>query len=113
MRNVLGPASNTASNTAGRAPSRFTLNTDGVRHPAENAMTVGTLLVGLLAFVTGFIVNAHVIASWAGAVGFLGGLYTQYVSATTAQRSLIIVGVVGSFVGAALGIAHGGFLPTP
>ncbi|GAA4569560.1 hypothetical protein GCM10023193_53780 [Planotetraspora kaengkrachanensis] len=109
MRNVLGPA----GHAAGRAPGRFTLNTDGARHPAENVLTVATLLIGILAFVTGFIVRAHMIASWAGALGFLGGLYTQYISATTAQRSLIIVGVVASFVGVALGIYHGGFVPGP
>ncbi|MCT9934708.1 hypothetical protein N5079_31320 [Planotetraspora sp. A-T 1434] len=91
----------------------FTLNTDGRRHPAENALVVCTLVFGLVAFVTGFVVRAHVIASWVGAIGFCGGLYAQYVSSTTAQRSLIIVGVVASFVGVALGIAHGGFVPRP
>jgi hypothetical protein len=39
------------------------------------------------------------------------GLYSQYVSVTTPQRSLNIMGLVASFVGVALGIAHGGFLP--
>jgi hypothetical protein len=76
-------------------------------------MTIATLLLGIVAFVTGFIVSAHVIASWVGAIGFCGGLYAQYISSTRAQRSLIIVGVVGSFVGVALGIAHGGFMPKP
>lgn len=94
-----------------RPPGRLTLNSDGRRHPLENVMTVATLSCGLVAFVTGFIVNAHIVASWLGAIGFCGGLYAQYVSATTAQRALIIVGVVGSFVGVALGIAHGGFFP--
>ncbi|MFC0554018.1 hypothetical protein ACFFHJ_24285 [Planotetraspora thailandica] len=130
MHDVPGPAEYTAgdaaANTTGSAANipntghiirdgrgRITLNTDGRRHPAENVMVLATLLVGLLAFVTGFIVRAHVIAAWAGAIGFCAGLYTQFVSSTTAQRSIIIVGVVASFVGVALGIAHGGFLPKP
>ncbi|MBP2704646.1 hypothetical protein JOL79_12560 [Microbispora sp. RL4-1S] len=96
-----------------RLPVHLTLNTDGRPHPVENIMTVATLLVGLVAFCLGFVVRAHVVASWLGAIGFFGGMYAQFMSSTTAQRSLIIVGVVTSFVGAALGIAHGGFLPKP
>jgi hypothetical protein len=53
----------------------------------------------------------HAIASWMGVVGFVGGLYSQYISATTPERTLNIVGIVGSFVGVAFGIHHGGFLP--
>ena len=44
-------------------------------------------------------------------LGFPTGLYAQYISVTTTERSLNIVGLVGSFVGAALGIYHGGFFP--
>ncbi|GLX01049.1 hypothetical protein [Microtetraspora sp. NBRC 16547] len=95
-----------------RPAFRLTLNTDGRPHTLENALAVGTLVFGLLAIVSGFFVGLHVVASWVGAIGFLGGLYAQYVSVTTPQRSIIICGIVGSFVGAALGIAHGGFLPT-
>ncbi|WP_242454289.1 hypothetical protein [Bailinhaonella thermotolerans] len=60
---------------------------------------------------TGLIMATHAVASWVGLVGFLVGLYAQYRSETTAERSLIIPGIIGSFVGAALGIAHGGFFP--
>ncbi|WP_067137611.1 hypothetical protein [Microtetraspora malaysiensis] len=104
MPNVLGRVR--------RPTHRLTLNTDGKPHTLENALAVSTLVVGLLALVTGFVVSLHPVASWVGTIGFCGGLYAQYVSVTTPQRSLIIIGIVGSFVGAALGIAHGGFLPT-
>ena len=90
---------------------RFTLNTDGQPHTVQNVLAVATFVIGIVAFVTGFIVSAHVIASWFGAIGFWGGLYAQFISATTPQRSLIIVGVVASFVGVVLGIYHGGFFP--
>ncbi|WP_240197742.1 hypothetical protein [Nonomuraea lactucae] len=72
---------------------------------------MATFLLGLVAFVSTFFPSGHMIASWAGALGFGTGLYSQYISATTAQRSLNIIGLVASFVGVALGIARGGFLP--
>lgn len=90
---------------------RLTLNSDGHAHPVENALAVAALVCGLVAFVSTFWVAAHAVSSWAGLLGFGVGLYSQYISATTPQRALNIVGIVGSFVGAALGIAHGGFLP--
>lgn len=94
-----------------REKFKLTLNTDGSRHPVENALAVATLFLGVVAFVSTFWVAAHYVSAWFGALGFGVGLYSQYVSVTTPQRSLNIIGLVGSFVGAALGIAHGGFLP--
>ncbi|MFC4012877.1 hypothetical protein ACFOY2_37005 [Nonomuraea purpurea] len=90
---------------------KLTLNTDGRSHPMENALAVAALGCGLVAFVSTFWISAHPISAWFGTLGFGVGLYSQYVSVTTPQRSLNIIGIVGSFVGAALGIAHGGFLP--
>jgi hypothetical protein len=90
---------------------RFRLNSDGRRHPLENVLSVCTILCGLIAFVAGFVPSAHPVASWLGVLGFFGGLYSQYVSATTPERALNIVGIVASFVGVAFGIRHGGFLP--
>ncbi|MFC4588052.1 hypothetical protein [Sphaerisporangium corydalis] len=92
-------------------PFRLTLNSDGGKHTRENALTLVALACGLVAFVCGFVVSAHMIASWAGLVGFVVGMYSQYVSATTAERSVNIVAIVGSFVGVAMGIYHGGFIP--
>ncbi|HLU73519.1 MAG TPA: hypothetical protein VKZ82_15110 [Nonomuraea sp.] len=90
---------------------RPTLNTDGRPHPMENALAVATLVCGLVAFAALFFPGGHVVASWAGTLGFAIGLYSQYVSVTTPQRSLNIVGMVASFLGIALGIAGGGYLP--
>ncbi|MER6512784.1 MULTISPECIES: hypothetical protein [unclassified Nonomuraea] len=92
---------------------RLTLNTDGRSHPVENGLAIATLVCGLVAFVAAFFPAAHVISSWIGTLGFGTGLYSQYISVTTPQRSVNIVGLVASFVGAVLGIAHGGFLPHP
>ena len=92
---------------------KLTLNTDGRSHPVENGLAIATLVIGLIAFVCTFWPSAHIFSSWLGTLGFGTGLYSQYISATTPQRSLNIIGMVASFVGAALGIAHGGFLPHP
>ncbi|MFI6509770.1 hypothetical protein ACIBCT_19375 [Streptosporangium sp. NPDC050855] len=103
MPHVFGPA------RQGRF--RFTLNSDGRPHTVENALSVVTVVCGLAAFAAGFLPAMHVLASWAGALGFGVGLYSQYVSATRPERALNIVGIVASFVGVAFGVHHGGFLP--
>ncbi|WP_336209286.1 hypothetical protein [Nonomuraea sp. LPB2021202275-12-8] len=90
---------------------RLTLNTDGRPHPVENILAISTLVCGIVSFVGTFFPGGHVISSWFGVLGFGMGLYSQYVSVTTPQRSLNIIGLVASFVGVALGIARGGFLP--
>ena len=92
---------------------KLSLNTDGRSHPIENALAITALGCGVVAFIATFWTSAHIISSWVGTLGFGVGLYSQYISMTTPQRSLNIIGLVGSFVGAALGIAHGGFLPHP
>jgi hypothetical protein len=89
----------------------ITLNTDGERHPKENSLAVATLIFGVVAFALGFIVKAHVPAAVIGVIGFPLGLYSQMISATTGERWLNIIGVIGSFVGLALALAHGGFTP--
>jgi hypothetical protein len=88
---------------------RLTLNSDGQRHPWENALTAFTFVAGIVAFAIGFIVRAHVAGTVLGIVGFLVGLYAQMVSNTREQRILIMTGIVAAFVGMGLSIAHGGF----
>jgi uncharacterized membrane protein HdeD (DUF308 family) len=90
---------------------RVTLNSDGRRHPLENALTIFTLLAGLVAFATGWIVTQHLLATVLGVAALVVGLYSQLVSATREQRMLIVTGLVAGFVGVALGLAHGGFTP--
>ncbi len=94
------------------------LNTDGRRHPVQNAMTIFTLIAGLIAFVLGMIVRnvpsaghvTHVVATATGLAAMLVGLYTQMVSATRNQRVLIVTGIIAGFVGLALGLSKGGFI---
>jgi small-conductance mechanosensitive channel len=88
---------------------RITLNSDGQRHPLENGLAIFTLLSGLVAFSTGWVVSQHAIATIVGLVSLAVGLYAQMISATRAERMIIVTGLVAAFVGTALGIAHGGF----
>jgi len=75
----------------------------------ENALTLFTFVGGLVVFATGFVVSLHLIGTVLGLVVFLVGLYAQMVSNTREQRVLIMTGIIGSFVGLGLSIAHGGF----
>ena len=100
----------------GRLP-HITLNSDGQPHPVLNALSIFTLVVGLVSFVLGLVVrNAPLTGlGWAivtaatGLAALLVGLYTQMISATREQRVLIVTGIIAGFVGLALGLAHGGF----
>jgi hypothetical protein len=95
--------------TRARPVPRITLNSDGQRHPLENGLAVFTLIVGVVSFATGWVVHLHLLASVTGVVALLVGLYAQLVSATRPERMIIVTGLVAAFVGAALGIGHGGF----
>ena len=94
------------------------LNSDGKSHPVENILAIFTLVVGLVSFVLGMIIrNAHtgaaviVIATVTGLVSCLVGLYVQMISSTREQRILIVTGMIAGFVGLALGLSKGGFVP--
>ena len=76
-----------------------------------------TLLLGLLSFVLGMVVrNApsapaalHVVATVIGGLSMVLGLFLQMISATRNERIIIVTGMIAGFVGAALGLAAGGF----
>ena len=97
---------------------RLSLNSDGRPHPLVNALTIFTLVIGLVSFVLGLVIRNVSGASglgWAiataatGLAALLVGLYAQMISATREQRVLIVTGIIAGFVGLALGLAHGGF----
>jgi hypothetical protein len=97
--------------TRASAHSRVTLNSDGRRHPVENALAIFTLIAGLVAFALGFMVARHVIASWIGLAALVVGFYVQLISATREQRIVTVTGLVAAFVGLMLAFAHGGPFP--
>jgi hypothetical protein len=88
---------------------RFTLNSDGKRHPRVNAAAAYSVVAGLISFVMGLVSANHIVGAALGVSAFLVGLGAQMESSTTEQRSVIVFGVVAAFVGMGLAIAHGGF----
>ena len=94
------------------------LNSDGQPHPVQNILAIVTLVVGLVSFVLGLVIrNVHtsaaviVIATATGLVSCLIGLYLQMISSTREQRILIVTGIIAGFVGLAIGVSKGGFVP--
>ncbi|WP_326689261.1 MULTISPECIES: hypothetical protein [unclassified Streptomyces] len=94
----------------GRRPLSF-LNTDGKPHPVENSFAAVTMLLGLVAAVSAFWTGMHPLSCWAGLAGILTGLWGQFISATTGERFVTIIGLGAAAVGFYLGMAHGGLLP--
>ncbi|MFD5507796.1 hypothetical protein [Streptomyces sp. NPDC059761] len=82
--------------------------TDGKPHPLQDTLMVATVVLGAVAFVTGFFDNLHLLSSWTGLVGILTGAYGQFISETTRERFALIIGLGASAVGFYLGMAHGG-----
>ena len=94
------------------------LNSDGQSHPVQNILTIVTLVVGLVSFVLGLVIrNVHtsaaviIITTATGLVSCLIGLYVQMISSTREQRVLIVTGIIAGFVGLAIGLSKGGFVP--
>jgi hypothetical protein len=99
----------TVSAPADRRAPRVTLNSDGRRHPLLNATAAFVVIAGVVSFVLGLIVKAHLPATILGMAAFGFGMLGQLYSATREERIILISGVVAGFVGMGLGIAHGGF----
>jgi hypothetical protein len=84
------------------------LNTDGRSHPVENAVALATLVLGAVAALTAISPDLHLVSSWAGLLGIAAGGWGQLISATTAERFVLIIGLGASGVGFYLGMAEGG-----
>jgi hypothetical protein len=74
----------------------------------ENGLVAFTIVSGLIAFATGWVVALHSIATILAVASMVVGLYAQLVSSNREQRIVIVTGLVAAFVGGALAIAHGG-----
>lgn len=87
---------------------RLTLNTDGERHPVENALAAVTVALGVVSLLLAGWDELHVPGAWIGGVGALVGVWAQMISATTAERWVIVFGLGGCMVGFYLNMSHGG-----
>ncbi len=81
---------------------------DGRRHPRENALTATTIVLAVIALVCAMNEALHIPGSWAGLLGMALGLRTQLISASTAERMLIVPAIGASFVGWYLNMFNGG-----
>ncbi|MFI6285660.1 hypothetical protein ACIBCM_13040 [Streptomyces sp. NPDC051018] len=82
--------------------------TDGKPHPLQDTLVAVTLVLGVLSFVSAMFHNLHLLSSWTGLVGILTGAYGQFISATTRERFLLVLGLGLSAAGFFLGMAFGG-----
>ncbi|MFI9270000.1 hypothetical protein ACIGXM_04695 [Kitasatospora sp. NPDC052896] len=86
----------------------LTLNTDGHPHPKENTLVGLTVAFGLVAIVSAFFAHLHILGSWTGLAGIVTGLWGQFISATTAERFVVVIALGASAVGFGIALAHGG-----
>jgi hypothetical protein len=91
-----------------RDPTVSLFATDGKPHPLQDTLMAVTLVLGALALVTAMFHHLHLLSSWAGLVGVLTGGYGLFVSATTRERFVTIIGLGAAALGFFLGMAHGG-----
>ncbi|MFI9050562.1 hypothetical protein [Streptomyces sp. NPDC053427] len=84
------------------------LNSDGQAHPVENTLAIVTVVLGAIAAFATFSPGLHLLSSWVGLVGIGTGLWGQFISSTTGERFLLIIGLGASAFGFYLGLAHGG-----
>jgi hypothetical protein len=89
-------------------PLNHMINSDGERHPKENALAFLTLGLGILSLIAATNADWHVPGSWMGLVGALVGGFDQFISKTRGERWIIVTGLVASALGFALNLANGG-----
>ncbi|MEU3600831.1 hypothetical protein ABZ714_19225 [Streptomyces sp. NPDC006798] len=82
--------------------------TDGKPHPLQDTLAGVTLVLGVLAFVSSWFPGLHLLSSWTGLIGILTGAYGQFISETTRERFVLVLGLGASAAGFYLGLAHGG-----
>ncbi|WP_037574365.1 hypothetical protein [Phaeacidiphilus oryzae] len=94
----------------GRPASRFSLNSDGKAHPLENTLALVVAVLGAVAFATCWVYQLHVFTAWVGLAGMITAVWAQYISATTAERFVIVIFGGASAVGFGIALAHGGLV---
>jgi hypothetical protein len=86
----------------------FILNTDGRPHPMANSLALLAACFGIIAAVCAWYPSTHLLGSWAGVAGLGTGLWSQMISATTAERFINVSAMILSGLGLLFGLAHGG-----
>jgi hypothetical protein len=84
------------------------VHSDGKSHPMQDTIAAVTIVLGAIAIATCMFRGLHLLASWTGLVGVITAGIGQYLSVTTAERFLLVIGGVAAAVGLGIGLAHGG-----
>lgn len=87
------------------------VDSDGQADPRANRLVIATVVLGVIALACAFVASLHIVASVAGLLGMIVGLWAQMVSSTTVQRWIIVIALGAATIGFAFGLANGGFLP--
>lgn len=96
------------SQTASPQHHRFILNTDGRSHPTANTLAVLAACLAVVSAVSAWYPSTHLVGAWTGLAGLIAGLWSQMISATTAERWINVSAMIVSGVGLLFGLAHGG-----
>lgn len=83
-------------------------NSDGHPHPLPNPLAAVTAVLGPVALILSLWHGMHLPASWIGLAGIVTGGWGQLVSATTAERFVLVIGLGAAATGFYLAMAHGG-----
>jgi len=86
------------------SPADERMHTYGTAHHRLDALAWAALLLGIASFAIAGAVHGSVVGVVLGAIGFAVAAVAQMLSATTAERWLIIPGWALSFVGALLNL---------
>lgn len=84
------------------------LDSDGKPHPVVDALAAVTIVLGAVAAITSFWPGLFLLSSWTGLAGILTGARGQFVSVTTAERFVLVIGLGAAALGFFLGMARGG-----
>lgn len=84
------------------------LNTDGKRHPVENALTLAAAAFALVALICIAFPNLHVLGSWTAIAGIGLGLRAQLVSETRGERAVNVIALGAAGYALAFALVHGG-----
>ncbi|MBD2897406.1 hypothetical protein ACQPZ8_50385 [Actinomadura nitritigenes] len=95
---------------AGSGHATAESRTEAESHRLQDVLAVLAFTLGIAALVLGGgVPSAHFVGLVVGIIGLPLALVSQMISATTNERWLNVIGMVGSFVGAGFAISHGGF----
>lgn len=102
------PGAQTAAHHKTPLSSVIERNSDGKAHPLQDTLAAITVVLGAIAISTCMFRGLHLLASWTGLVGIFTAGWGQYISATTAERFVLIIAGGACAVGFGIGLAHGG-----